>query len=292
MKYRKNLRTVYSSRRIVAANEPELRLWNTATGLHASELPESIKQTIEELANRITFDTSSVDNSIIDPEVYVAISNYSLLNLRDRYDGHAYNVYLEVVVDYGKYVVDPNSKWYTIQYLSYSPLTYQYWIFDNGEYEYKWDKSSSMPNELLNLLEIYQKYGADGSEIKFFNDARSAERYYDSLQRKASNEFGPISKKQILEDAKEALRWRKGIRYRFAGVYEEMSEISLDDLKEGNYDDDDRIAFQVDVSYNGKKSFVAVEYEYQSGAWVCITTNYDFSDESAEILREIDYPMD
>ena len=67
------------------------------------------------------------------------------------------------------------------------------------------------------------------------------------------------------------------------------------------------------MSYRGNTSFLAVTYQFDQyndydnddydyddddyndystqGEWICITTNYDFSDEAAEILREIKYPL-
>lgn len=122
----------------------------------------------------------------------------------------------------------------------------------------------------------------------YTNDNRHLRKIYSSSDAK----MGPISKQQILDEAEDALNYRSGLHYQYAGVFEDMSEISLDDLKSGNYSDDDRITFKVDVSYRGNTSFVPVEYEYQDGDWYCITTDYDFSDEAAEILREIRYPLD
>ena len=122
---------------------------------------------------------------------------------------------------------------------------------------------------------------------QYFNEGMHLRKIYSSSDAK----IGPISKQQILNDAEEALNYRSGLHYQYVGVFEDMSEISLDDFKSGNYSDDDRITFKVDVSYRGNTSFVPVEYEYMNGEWSCITTDYDFSSEAAEILREIKYPL-
>lgn len=291
-KNNRNLKLVYSSRNIYGSSNLDIRLYESSAGRYAkSKFSLAARHTIEMLANQISFDSDVVDTTVLDPDIYVTISNYSLLNI--DYPGDAYKVSLSVIVDYEKYTVDTSDKYYAPIKLSYSLLSDQFWIYDNGDYDHKGGSiARPTPESVLELLRIYRQYGDNGSSVKFFNDENSAERYCDSLRRKSSSKFGPISKKDIIEDAKEAMGHRPKLRYSFAGVYEYMSEISLDDLKNGNYSNDDRITFRVNITYNGNKSFVPVEYEYMNNEWSCITTNYDFSSEAVEILREINYPLD
>ena len=291
MKYRRNLRTVYSSRQILGSSNLDVRLYETRFGRQAdSKFSREMKNTIEMLARQITFDVSTVNSGVITPDIYVALTNYSPLYNID-YSGDAYNVTLSVIVDYGKYVANPD--WYSVEALSYKALFNEYQVYDDGSYELEYaSKAKPTPESIEELLDIYREYGDDGSRIRFFDDSQSAERYYDSTQRNASNEFGPISKKEIIDDAKESLEYPKGLRYKYAGVLEDASDISMDDLLDGNYFDNDRITFKVDVSYGGNTSFMGVMYVYKNGDWMCRNTNYDFSDEAAEILREIGYPMD
>lgn len=291
MKYRKNLRTVYSSRHVFGASNLDIRLYDTKFGRQAdSKFSPKLKNTIETLANQITFDESMVDNSVISPDIYVTLTNYSPLYNID-YAGDAYSVTLSVIVDYGKFVADPD--WYSVETLSYKALFNEYRVYDDGSYELEYaSQAKPTPDSIVELLDIYEEYGDDGSRIRFFNDRHSAERYYDSTQRKTSNEFGPISKKEIIDDAKESLEYPKSVRYKYAGVLEAASDITMDDLLDGNYSDNDRITFRVNVSYGRNSSFIGVMYVYKNGDWVCRNTNYDFSDEAAEILRELRYPID
>lgn len=290
MKYHRNLRTVYSSRRVFGSSSLNIRLYETRFGRQAgSEFSRKMKNTVEMLADQITFDESAVNTSVIAPDVYVALTNYSPLYNID-YAGDAYSVTLSVIVDYGKFVADPD--WYSVETLSYKALFNEYRVYDDGSYELEYaSQAKPTPESIVELLDIYEEYGDDSSRIRFFNDRHSAERYYDSTQRKASNEFGPISKKEIIDDAKESLEYPKGLRYKYAGVLEAASDITMDDLLDGNYSDNDRITFKVDVSYGRNSSFIGVMYVYKNGDWVCRNTNYDFSDEAAEILRELRYPM-
>ena len=314
----RNLRIIYSSRDVFGSSNIDTRLWDSDAGHNAqSKLTPLMQQTVSSIANQLTLDRSDVDSSVIQPSIYATITN--CMRLRDKsYDGVVYSVYLNVVVDYGKYAVDTTIKPYEIQEMYYLADGYRYLIYDDGNYKLDYKSrydSPETPEYILKLLSKYRKYGPSGGTTKFFDNYDSAKRFKDSISNypTTSNTGSEIiEKSEIISDAKEFLQNRPGIQYKYSGVISETSDLTLDDLENGNYSDGDRIVFRVDVSYRGNTSFLAVTYQfdqyndygnddydddddyndyYIQGEWICITTNYDFSDEAAEILCEIKYPL-
>lgn len=322
----RNLRTVYSSRGVFGSSNIDIRLWDSDAGHDAqSKLTPLMQQTVLSIANQLTIDRSNVDTSVIQPNIYTTIAN--CMRLRgESYDGVVYSVYLNVVVDYGKYAVDTTIKPYEIQEVYYLADGYRYLIHDDGNYKLDYKSrydSPETPEYILRLLSKYRKYGPSGGTTKFFDNYDSAKRFKDSIsnhqmtsknhQTTSNTESEIIEKSEIISDAKEFLQNRPGIQYKYSGVILETSDLTLDDLENGNYSDGDRIVFRVDVSYRGNTSFLAITYQFDQyndydndddyddddyndydiqGEWICITTNYDFSDEAAEILSEIKYPLD
>ena len=174
----------------------------------------------------------------------------------------------------------------------------QHWCFDkfyyvidsDGSYRFD-DRIGPYDRSVERYIDIYNEAGPDGSRVKFFDSESEAKAFLKSL-RGRSEVSSNISRKQVLNDAKDFFFNLKGIRYSVLGVDEDSSDISLQDLKDGNYTDEDRINYQVKLTYNGNTATVNIEYVCQDGEWLCTNNEYDNSDVAYDILQnELNYPL-
>ena len=106
---------------------------------------------------------------------------------------------------------------------------------------------------------------------------------------KGSSSIGPFTKNQIMEDASSFLMDPEGVSLKLVGIADDASDLTLEDLKSGNYDTDDRVSFEMIAKYASKSVVFYVEYEYQDGEWYCLNLDLDQQDLAYSVLEDLGY---
>lgn len=245
-----------------------------------------IEEAVLDIASNIEFDDSFLSTSALEP-----VRLYQQLYLhRANVSGTEYKAEFSGICEFREWVVDLRL---IDSEIVNAVLPLRYWCFDqysyviheNGSYELE-SHTGPYDKSVQQYLDIYAEDGPDGDRVKFFHNESAARKFYRSLKSQSnSSDFGIISRKQILDDAKAFFFNPKGIRFRILGVDEDSSSITLQDLRNNNYGDDDSINFAVKLFYNGNTSIVNIEYVYQGGEWFCTNNEYDNSDVAYDILQ-------
>lgn len=92
-----------------------------------------------------------------------------------------------------------------------------------------------------------------------------------------------------MEDASSFLMDPEDVSLKLVGIADDASDLTLEDLKSGNYDTDDRVSFEMIAKYASKSVVFYVEYEYQDGEWYCLNLDLDQEDLAYSVLEDLGY---
>lgn len=251
-----------------------------------------LKDAILEIASSLDFDDRFFKGALKPVDVYQDIYIHPA-----NVERTAWAAEFSGLCDFNKWVVDLDL---IDSEIVNAIIPLQHWCFDKFYYIIDSDGSYRLDDRLgpfdrsvKRYIDIYNEAGPSSSRIKFFDSESEAKAFLKSLKRGSDSEATDgISRQRILSDAKDFFFNSKGIRFRILGVDKDSSDVSLQDLQDGNYTDEDRINYRVKLTYNGNTATVNIEYVCQDGEWLCTNNEYDNSDVAYDILQnELNYPL-